>query len=49
MLIDKGLKVKGGTHKTLVRVRDDEKTIVPMCVTKAVSPLGSSTMALVIE
>ena len=48
VLTDKRLNVKEGTHKTLLRVREDDKTMVPMCVTEAVSPLGNSTMALVI-
>jgi len=40
--------VKDGIHRTLLRVREENKTMVPMCVTEAVSPLGSSTMVLAI-
>ena len=40
--------MKDGIHRTLLRVREEDKTMVPMCVTKVVSPLGSSTMVLVI-
>ena len=40
--------MKDGIHRTLLRVREENKTMVPMCVTEAVSPLGSSTMVLAI-
>ena len=47
-MTNKRLKVKEGTHKTLLRVKEDDKTKAPLCVTEAVSPLGNSTMVLVI-
>ena len=34
------LKVKEGTHKTLVKIKEEEICTVPMCVTKACSPFG---------
>ena len=43
-LTEKKLKVKEGTHRTLWKVREDDKITIPMCVTEVVSPLGSWTM-----
>ena len=48
VLTESRLNVKEGTHRTLLRIREEDKTMVPMCVTEAVSPLGSSTMVLAI-
>ena len=47
-LTKKRLKVKEGTHRTLWRVRKDDKITIPMCVTEAISPLGSWTIDWVI-
>ena len=47
-LTKKRLKVKEGTYRTLWRVREEDKITVPMCVTEAISPLGSWTMDWVI-
>ena len=44
VLTERRLKVNDGTHKTLWRVEEEDRVMVPICVTKAVSPLGSSTI-----
>ena len=43
VLTDRRLKVKEGTHKTLWRVREDDRVMVPICVTEAVLPLDNLT------
>ena len=43
-LIERRLKVNDGTHKTLWRVREEDRVMVPICFTEVVSPLGSSTI-----
>ena len=45
-LIDKRLKEKDGTQSTLVKIKVPERHIEPIWVTKAVSPLRSSTIQL---
>jgi hypothetical protein len=44
LLTDIKLKVKDGTHKTLVSVRLFEILMVPMWVTEATTPFGSWTL-----
>ena len=43
MLTNSKLKLKDGTQRTLVRVREEERTTVPMWVICANSPLGDWT------
>ena len=45
-LIDKRLKEKDGTQSTLIKIKVSERHIELIWVTKAVSPLGSSTIQL---
>ena len=40
LLTEIKLNVKEGTHKTSVKIKVEEICTVPMCVTKACSPLG---------
>ena len=42
-LTKRRLKLKAGTHKTLVSISLSEIFTVPPCVTKAVSPFGRLT------
>ena len=44
LLTEIKLKENDGTHNTSASMRDSEILIVPMCVTRADSPLGSSTV-----
>ena len=44
LLTDMRLKENDGTHNTSTKVRESDNLIVPVCVTKAYSPLGSSTV-----
>lgn len=46
--MDKILKEKEGTHKTFLRISLEDRVMVPMCVTLAVSPLGNSTIVCII-
>jgi hypothetical protein len=43
------LKGKDGTHRTLVKMKCFEILIVPMCVTKTKSPLGSLTNVDIVD
>ena len=43
LLVEIRLKVKEGTHKTLVKIRVSDIVTIPMCVTEAIEPLGSLT------
>jgi hypothetical protein len=43
------LKWNEGTHKTSVKMSEDESLTVPMCVTETRFPLGNSTVACMVE
>ena len=42
------MKVKDGTQRPFLRIREEDKTIVPICVTCADSPLGNCTKDCVV-
>ena len=43
------LKWNEGTHKTSVKMSEDESLTVPMCVIETRFPLGNSTVACMVE
>jgi len=43
LLTERRLKENEGTHNTLVKIKDEERQTVPMCVTKALWPFGKLT------
>ncbi len=45
LLIEMRLKWKDGTHKTFVKMSEDDNLTVPMCVIGTRLPLGNSTVA----
>ena len=49
LLTEIKLNVKEGTHKTSVKIKVEEICTMPMCVTKACSPLGKQTKVWTIE
>jgi hypothetical protein len=45
LLTEMRLKWNEGTHKTSVKMSEDESLTVPMCATGTRFPLGNSTVA----
>ena len=45
LLTEMRLKWNEGTHKTFVKMREDESLTIPICVTGTILPFGNLTVA----